>query len=183
MGYLRSGNNVALGAMGIGDGKVLHSNMAEGDMVSLGGESHTELGWTIYLNEDGEAGSGSVIYSGDEISIKGMGNGLWMHDNSEDGGGASLGSYHPEHGWIITLCDGGDGRISLGDDCMLTRMSDGKCMHSNSAEGSGFSFGGISHTELGWSMLDCGNPEVEYGTYLVDGCNVHVATLGLGDGR
>ena len=168
--------------MALGDGSALHSNMEEGAMLSYGNAGRDDLGWKLVLNEEGEGGSGSIIYSGDEISLQGS-TGAYMHNNSEEGGGFSGGGFSTVHSaWIIELCDGSDGRISYGDDCMLIRKSDGACMHSNAGEGQGFSFGG-KRPDLGWTILTCGNQAVEHGDYLRDGCGVHLAALGLGDGR
>ena len=132
---------------------VLHSNMDDGAMFSLGGQAHTELGWTIVLDRMGDnSQSGEPICAGDIVHILGMGTGKYFHSNSPEGGGFSGGGFHQgEHGWIIQKCNKRKGKIRIGDDVMLKGQDSGAYLHSNMGEGGGCSWGG-SRPDLGWNL-------------------------------
>jgi len=136
---------------GDNEGKVLHSNMEEGAMLSFGSADHGELGWRI-LAVDEDAGK---IKYGMQIMLQGMGTGTCMHSNAPEGGPYSGGALSPEQGYVIE--GGGEGeKVRYGQTVILRCIAEahdgserGPCMHSNGAEGAGFSFGADT-TEFGW---------------------------------
>jgi hypothetical protein len=132
-------------------GKVLHSNMAEGDPVSLGSHDHMELGWRIIADDDD---ANSIRY-GMGVQFQGMDSGTFMHCNAPEGKPYSGGGDNPELGYVLEGGDDGD-KIRYGDVvCLKCKKgphddSDrGPYMHSNAGEGEGFSFGGDAR-EHGW---------------------------------
>merc|ERR1711988_12519 len=136
---------------GPNEGKVLHSNMEEGAMLSFGSADHGELGWRI-LAVDEDAG---MIRYGMQIMLQGMGSGTCMHSNAAEGQGYSGGDLNPEQGYVIEGGDEGE-KVRYGQTVILKCIaaphdgSDrGPCMHSNGAEGAGFSFG-ADDKQYGW---------------------------------
>merc|ERR1712072_172479 len=120
---------------GPNEGKVLHSNMEEGAMLSVGRAERGDLGWGI-LAGDEEAGT-------------------CMHSNATEGQGYSGGDLLPEQGYVIEGGDEGD-KVRYGQTVILKCIADahdgserGPCMHSNGAEGAGFSFG-ADDAQYGW---------------------------------
>jgi len=133
------------------EGQVLHSNMAEGAMLSYGSTDHGELGWrVIAVDED----AGKIRY-GMDIMLQGMGTGTVMHSNAFEGGPFSGGDFRPDLGFVFEGGDDGD-KVRYGQTVILRCIGDphdgsdrGPCMHSNGGEGDGFSFGG-DDSQYGW---------------------------------
>jgi len=133
------------------EGKVLHSNMEEGAMLSYGSTDHGELGWrVIAVDEDA-----SKIRYGMDVMLQGMGTGTVMHSNAFEGGPFSGGDFRPDLGFIFEGGDEGE-KVRYGQTVVLRCIGDphdgsdrGSYMCSNGSEGGGFSFGPDS-MEYGW---------------------------------
>jgi len=136
-------------------GKVLHSNMAEGDAVSLGSPDHVELGWRIIADDD----DAKHIRYGMDVQFQGMDSGTFMHCNAPEGKPYSGGKDNKDLGYTLEGGDDGD-KIRYGDvvtlKCKAGPHDDsdrGPYMHSNAEEGAGFSFGGDAR-EHGWRFAE-----------------------------
>lgn len=133
-------------------GNVLHSNMAEGAMLSYGSAELGELGWRIISYDD----SANKIRYGMHVGLQGMGTGTFMHCNAAEGGPFSGGGDSPDHGWIVEGGTEGD-KVRYGATVSLKAKEEqdgrGSHLHSNGDEGGGFSWGGDS-AEHGWKFAE-----------------------------
>jgi hypothetical protein len=132
--------------------------MAEGAMISLGGQSEAQA-WSIKAfrkKSDQLTNSGAKIKTGDRVMLTqlGCGNGeASLHQNVTEGGGFSGGGISAGQSWIIWGDTQGDRGQTIKESMPIQfeGCDTGNFLHSNAGEGSGFSLGGDS-VDNGWTL-------------------------------
>jgi hypothetical protein len=154
-------------------GLMLHSNMDDGAMVSMGGrdgcsEWEQNLAWRMESFKKSARGTdsdncrkhGKKIKTGDWIMLCGNANGLALHSNTQDGGGASASEVvRADQGFIIWGEAAGEEGIRVHEGMVVQFecvAQPGVFMHSNCPNEGGFSMGG-ENPENGWTLA-CTDP-------------------------
>jgi len=142
-------------------GLMLHSNMDDGANISIGPEREDQF-WTIMSFKKSTRGTdcdncrreGKKIKTGDHVMLVQQANGLALHSNTADGGGASASEVvRADQAFIIWgEAAGEEGiRVTEGMLVQFESVANGTFFHSNAGEGSPFSMGG-ENADQGWVL-------------------------------
>jgi len=142
-------------------GLMLHSNIDDGAMVSIGPEREDQY-WTIKSFKRSTRGTdcdncrraGKKIKTGDHVMLVQQANGLALHSNTADGGPASAAIVRADQGFIIWGECAGDEGITVTEGMLIQFecvAQPGTFFHSNAGEGCPFSMGG-ENADQGWTL-------------------------------
>merc|ERR1712159_15678 len=143
-------------------GKMLHSNIADGGMLSVGPEREDQY-WEIKSFKKSTRGTdsdscrkpGKKIKTGDHVMLVQKNNGLALHSNTANEGGASAAEVvRADQAFKIWGEAAGEEGITVKEG-MLVQFEcvaqEGVFFHSNGSEGGAFSMGG-ENADQGWTL-------------------------------
>jgi len=149
-------------------GLTLHSNIADGANLSVGPEREDQL-WTIKSFKRSTRGTdcadcrkaGKKIKTGDHVMLVQNSNGLALHSNTADGGGASASEViRADQAFKIWGEQEGEEGITVKEGMLIQFESvanEGAFFHSNGGDGKEFSMGG-PNADQGWVLGARGEP-------------------------